>query len=184
MINRRVFARIAVFGLVAAAAAVVLVAKSNSLTVKLRDDCNPKTFNAALGNGACVGHGETTFAEFNAEFAEDHRVDDWEMSPDSASVQTGATVQVSNRGGETHTFTKVAHFGGGFVPQLNGNMVARPECAQAPGVPQPPGPGNIFVPSGATVNGPTAGGVNLPSGQITKFQCCIHPWMRIEIAAR
>ena len=46
MINRRLIARITV-GLVPVAAAVVLFADSNSLSVKIRDDCDPVTFTAA-----------------------------------------------------------------------------------------------------------------------------------------
>jgi hypothetical protein len=179
MINRRLIARISV-GLVPVAA-VVLVA-AGSLTVKIRDDCNPKTFNAALGPGSCVGNGETTFLEFQREFLEDNKVDDWEYSPDHSTVQTGATVKVQNRGGETHTFTKVAEFGGGFVPQLNGKMEPRPECLQM--LTALPSPSAAFVPAGTTMNGPTAGSADLPAGKTTRFQCCIHPWMRTEITAK
>ncbi len=42
-------------------------------------------------------------------------------------------------------------------------------------VPQPPGPNNIFLPAGTTMNGPHVG----EDG--AKFQCCIHPWMRITV---
>jgi hypothetical protein len=34
---------------------------------RLLDDCEPTTFNAVLGDGACVGNGHTTFAEFIEE---------------------------------------------------------------------------------------------------------------------
>jgi hypothetical protein len=36
------------------------------------------------------------------------------------SNSAGQTVRVTNAGGEGHTFTEVAAFGGGFVPFLNG----------------------------------------------------------------
>jgi hypothetical protein len=187
MMNRRLFVRITV-GLVPVAAAVVLFADSNMLTVKIRDDCDPKTFNLALGPGACVGKGETTFTQFNAEFAKEGQVDDWAYSTDHATVDIGATVKLQSRGGETHTFTRVAEFGGGFIPPLNVTpkgtvLAARPECAQAPGVPQPPSLVNNFVPAGMTITGPTAG-VDFPAGKTTKFQCCIHPWMRTEIEVK
>jgi hypothetical protein len=42
-------------------------------------------------------------------------------------------------------------------------------------VPQPPGPNNIFLPAGTTMNGPHVG----EDG--AKLQCCIHPWMRITV---
>jgi len=38
-----------------------------------------------------------------------------------------------------------------------------------------PGPNNIFLPAGTTMNGPHVG----EDG--AKFQCCIHPWMRITV---
>jgi plastocyanin len=166
-------------GMIPVAAAVALIAASNSLTVKMRDDCDPATFNAAVGPGTCVGNGDTTFQEFTAELAKEGQVGDWRLNPDRTKVDPGTTITLNNRGGETHTFTRVAEFGGGFIPQLNGNLTPRPECAQAPGVPQPPGPNNIFVPSGMTMAGPT-----LTTGGTVKFQCCIHPWMHSEITVK
>jgi hypothetical protein len=142
------------------------------------------TFNAALGPGACVGNGEMTFQEFNAEFMEDKKVDEWEYSPDESSVPTGVTVKLQNRGGETHTFTKVAEFGGGFVLQLNGTKQPRPECLQMVAPAFIPSPSAAFVRAGVTINGPTAGSADLPAGKTTRFQCCIHPWMRTEITAK
>ncbi len=64
-------------------------------------------------------------------------------------------------GGELHTFTKVATFGGGFIPplnQLSGNPVPAPECLQ------PENATNIFVEAGTTDAGPTAGSAELPVG--------------------
>ncbi len=89
---------------------------------------------------------------------------------------------LKNLGGETHTFTRVRKFGGGFVAPLNaasGNPVPAPECAQMVNgnlMPQPPSANNIFLAAGATANGP-----QLSEGETVRFQCCIHPWMRITI---
>jgi hypothetical protein len=66
----------------------------------------------------------------------------------------------------------VAQFGGGFVPDLNGisgNPVPAPECLNFGSI--------VFIPAGATEPGPTAGTSELPVGT-SRFQCCIHPWMR------
>src|SRR5262249_3237066 len=103
----------------------------------------------------------------------------------------GKTLNLGNTGGETHTFTKVAKFGGGFIIPLNelsGNPVPRPECTTGAVVvanlilqAQPAGPANIFVGAGEEEEGPTAGGPILPAGQTVKFQCCLHPWMRTEL---
>ena len=54
-----------------------------------------------------------------------------------------------------------------------------PECAVAEGIPQPPGPNNVFVPAGATVTGPA-----VTSRRTVKFQCCIHPWMKAEVTGK
>jgi hypothetical protein len=78
-----------------------------------------------------------------------------------------------NRGGETHSFTKVANFGGGQVDVLNalsGNTKLAPEC---------------FLPSvGPTFIGP---GQDLKVDGVAggdKYQCCIHPWMRTTVRKR
>jgi plastocyanin len=95
-------------------------------------------------------------------------------------VDRGTAITVENRGGETHTFTRVAQFGGGFIDLLNDpNVPVAPECAQAPGVPQPPGPDNLFVPAGGSAVTPA-----LTKRGTVRFQCCIHPWMHSEVTVK
>ncbi len=147
--------------------------------IRLLDDCEPTTFNAALGDGACVGNGHTTFAEFIEELQETQDAHKWRNQPSQMHVNVGRPTLIENRGGETHTFTPVADFGGGFVDQLNGisgNPVPAPECLNLGAI--------VFIPAGGIEEGPTAGSPELPVGS-HKFQCCIHPWMRtvIEVAA-
>jgi hypothetical protein len=145
--------------------------------IRLLDDCEPTTFNAVLGDGACVGNGHTTFDEFIAELAATQDAHKWRNQPSNMHLNVGRETLIENRGGETHTFTPVAEFGGGFIPGLNGisgNPVPAPECLNL---------GQItFIPAGAVAAGPTAG-LDLAVGT-HKFQCCIHPWMRtvIEVA--
>jgi hypothetical protein len=132
--------------------------------LRIRDDCDPATFNAALGPGACKGNGDTTLAKFRAELAEEGSVGAWRFNPDKEfTIDFGRTLTLESRAGETHTFTKVANFGGGFVAGLNaasGNPVPAPECAvvNADGTlsPQPASAANVFVLAGTTVSGPTA----------------------------
>jgi plastocyanin len=169
--------------------AVVAAAPANAGStreVRMRDDCEPVSFNAALGPGACIINGSTTFDEFNEELAERRSVGAWKFNPDRHDVDRGERVLVVNRGGETHTFTKVAAFGGGFVPVLNelsGNPVPAPECAavlpDGTLVPQPAGPTNMFVPglSSAPLTAALGAGTN-------HYQCCIHPWMRSDLTRR
>ena len=74
-------------------------------------------------------------------------------------------------------------FGGGFVAPLNtasGNPTPAPECAQMVNgalAPQAPGPDNLFLAPGAT------GSVQVSRrGDLTRYQCCIHPWMRMVVS--
>lgn len=143
--------------------------------IRLYDDCDPATFNAVLGDGACIGNGHTTFDEFIAELEETQDAHAWRNQPNDMKVVVGKATIIENRGGEVHTFTPVANFGGGFVPDLNGisgNPVPAPECLNFAAM--------IFIPAGGTEEGPTAGSADLPVGS-HRFQCCIHPWMRTII---
>ena len=178
MSSRRLYA-CAVAAILAVASIGVVVA-NDSLRIRQRDDCDPATFNAAVGDGTCIGGGDTTFDDFLAEFQQTGSVEKWRFNNDHAGVDRGTAITVENRGGETHTFTKVAKFGGGFIDLLNDpNVPVAPECAQAPGVPQPPGPDNLFVPAGGSAVTPA-----LTKRGTVRFQCCIHPWMRSVVTVK
>lgn len=143
--------------------------------IRMYDDCEPTTFNAVLGEGTCIGNGHTTFDEFIAELEETQDVHKWRNQPSAMQLNVGRPTIIENRGGEVHTFTPVAAFGGGFIPDLNGisgNPVPAPECLNFGSI--------VFIPAGATEDGPTAGSSELPVGT-HRFQCCIHPWMRTVI---
>lgn len=147
--------------------------------IRMYDDCEPTSFNAVLGDGSCIGNGHTTFDEFIAELEETQDVHKWRNQPSQMQLNVGRPTIIENRGGEVHTFTPVAAFGGGFIPDLNGisgNPVPAPECLNFGTM--------VFIPAGATEEGPTAGSSDLPVGT-HRFQCCIHPWMRtvIEVAS-
>lgn len=168
-----VFAVIAVLSLSGGVGAV-----QGDKKIRLLDDCEPTTFNAVLGEGTCIGNGHTTFAEFIEELEETQDVHKWRNQPSSMHVNVGRPTLIENRGGEAHTFTPVAAFGGGFVPELNGisgNPVPAPECLNFGAI--------TFIPAGGVEEGPTAGSSEMPVG-ISRFQCCIHPWMRtvVEVA--
>ena len=180
--KRRINLRTMVWTAVAAIALLSLTAGADAVQgdkkVRLYDDCEPTSFNAALGDGACVGNGHTTFDEFIAELAATQDAHKWRNQPTAMLLNVGRPTFIENRGGETHTFTPVANFGGGFVNELNGisgNPVPAPECLNFGTM--------VFIPAGGTEEGPTAGSSDLPVGS-HKFQCCIHPWMRtvVEVA--
>ncbi len=151
---------------------------SSREVVEITDDCDPATFNAAVGPGTCVGNGETTFSQFIAELQATQVAEDWAFDPDKLKIEVGTSLTVDNTGGETHTFTKVTSFGGGFVAilnQLSGNTTP---AVLAPGV----NLGTTFVPAGASVP-LSALGESLSPGK-NLFQCFIHPWMRTTITVK
>jgi hypothetical protein len=160
--------------------------KTSQVTVHLWDYCDPGTFNAALGSGTCnrdTATGAITVTGFLAEVTSDKSAGAWRFSPaeiDARHEKVALTLQ--NVGGETHTFTRVKKFGGGFVDALNqasGNPVPAPECAQMVNgalAPQPAGPDNLFILPGGTATASTP-----RREDATRYQCCIHPWMRLIV---
>jgi plastocyanin len=180
--------RIVRVGILSSAAFTMLLVTSASTRsereVRLRDDCDPASFNANRP-GTCVINGSTTLEEFNRELAEDGEVGSWKFNPDDFHVDRGEAIVLVNRGGVTHTFTKVRQFGGGFVARLNElsrNPRPAPECAtvQPDGtlVATPPNATNIVVAGQKRAAGPRLG------GGVHRFQCCIHPWMRSTMEVR
>ncbi|HTM02755.1 MAG TPA: hypothetical protein VL173_04560 [Vicinamibacterales bacterium] len=145
------------------------VGRTTAVRVDMQDACDPDTFNAVLGPGGCTRTGGMTFDQFSATLTKLGFVGPWHFAPNTANVQADTAFLALNQGGETHTFTEVAQFGGGIVPSLNdaaGVPTIAPECAALE-------PDDFVRPGGTyteTVN--TTGTV--------RFQCCIHPWMRLE----
>lgn len=161
--------------------------KTSQATIDIRDYCDPDSFNAAVGPGTCVrdtSTGAINFAGFVAELGADRSVGAWRFAPEQIRISEGATLELHNLGGETHTFTEVKRFGGGFVDFLNapsGNLTPAPECAQMVNgalIPQPPSDENVFVPAGGGAT------VHLDHEVVKRYQCCIHPWMRLIISPK
>jgi hypothetical protein len=151
---------------------------------RFRDNCDPATFNAVIGPGTCVGSGDTTFQKFIQELTEDRSVGAWRINPDETGLDSGDHTLLVSRGGELHTFTKVEKFGGGIVPGLNilaGVPEVAPECQNLNPAAATPGSTPVFP--GSAVPGTTAGTAGLPVGK-TRFQCCIHPWMRTTVEVK
>jgi len=138
-----------------------------------RDDCDPRDPGWAPTGGCLLKRGDVSFAEFGAELSSPlslsvvgHQA--WRMDP-SYLETVGAAVRVRNEGGRTHTFTRVAQFGGGKVPNpgLNKGLTTAPEC-----------PASVDIPPGGSMSLPTLAPGNY------HFQCCIHPWMRALIKVK
>ena len=145
------------------------------LTITLDDQCEPTSFNQALGAGTCTRNaGGITFGHFIALLEQTGSVGAWRIAPAMLTVAEGTTLPVLNTGGEEHTFTEVEEFGGGIVDQLNtlsGNTDVAPECMNLTGA--------DFLSPGQSITEDFDEG-----GETEKYQCCIHPWMRQVIRVR
>ena len=149
--------------------------------VRMTDDCDTASFNAAVGPGTCTGDGDTTFQDFAEQLGENglkpnESADDWEFKPGDFHIDHGDRLLVVNQGGEFHTFTKVAEFGPGCVPPVNKLLGLRgasiEECKD------PRLFGTTGVPAGGTL---TVSGLK-PGTH--KFECLIHPWMQAVLEVR
>jgi hypothetical protein len=109
----------------------------------------------------------------------------WRFNSDDVKVKPGQPVSVRlGRGGEFHTFTKVAQFGPGCIPELNvpifGAPDPAPECApiDTPGGPVPAPFVSDGIPTDRTA-------VQIPAAKLTRganlFECMIHPWMHAKV---
>ena len=139
------------------------------------DECDPTTFNAALGPDFCknVTLGAfTTLSKLFEEAASGTPDPNWDFEPDGVEMDQGTILSVVDQGGEPHTFTEVAHFGGGFIPGLNDGEDTVPECAG--------GFSKVAVARTRILQGSHVEITNLKKGK-HHFQCCIHPWMRVNV---
>jgi hypothetical protein len=150
---------------------------SGGRSIAMRDDCDPNDPGWDALGGCALRRGDVTVAEFREELTSPHALavighQAWRNDPPYLKIEEGQTVRVRNRGGRDHTFTKVEEFGGGFIPdpELNFGLVQAPEC-------DPP-PATVVVPPGGSIR------VSGLSEGNSRFQCCIHPWMRALIKVK
>ena len=141
------------------------------------DACDPLTFNGAFGDGTCVKEGHVTLDNFISQLQDTHVANGWSFTPAQLTARFGVDLLGNNIGGETHTFTPVKAFGGGFFEPLNvltGNLVPAPECLTLDE--------DDKVAAGAkyTIEKEELAEVVDASG-IARVQCCIHPWMRATV---
>ncbi len=143
------------------------------------DECDPTTFNAALGSDFCKNISLGAFTRFNDLFAEaaaGNPDPKWDFEPDTLTIKQGSVLSVVDQGGEPHTFTEVKEFGGGFVPGLNSpGQETVPECSG--------GFSNIAVARTRILQGSQLNTASLSKGE-HHFQCCIHPWMRTTVTVK
>ena len=138
--------------------------------IEVRDDCDSTDPGWTPTGGCTLKGGAVNLAEFNllrfSPLSSGSPVGHpaWRMDPTYVRIDPNDTLRVANTGGRRHTFTEVANFGGGIVPPLNGTLLPAPECASA----------SPLAPGAKTEVGALAVGDH-------RFQCCIHPWMRILV---
>ena len=140
----------------------------------MMDACDPATFNETIGPGTCIERqAGVSLSQFTADLMRTQKAGSWQFAPLETAAGVGEKLLAVNRGGEAHTFTRVAAFGGGIVPLLNDlsdNPVPAPECLALDA--------DDFVRPSGTYEATVAE----PGTQ--QFQCCIHPWMRITVRAQ
>lgn len=164
---------------VADATAVSHIMKaSGDVIVSLMDACDPDTFNApppaGVGPGTCVRNGGVTFQNFIEQLMRFGSIGAWHMAPPNSNLLVGQHFLAVNHGGEVHTFTEVKDFGGGIVPALN-DLAHTPHVAPECLALDP----DDFVKPGASYQSDTE-----EEAGDEKYQCCIHPWMRLEAHIR
>jgi hypothetical protein len=169
--RRKAGAAAAVVSVVALVAAAVAWAGPGGRQVQILDTCDGPSFNAAIGPGTCIRNGGLSFEHFSGALSRGG-APSWRFSPGEMKLEASGTITATNRGGEFHTFTPVAAFGGGCVPELNGplGLTPVPECGIA----------GIFAttgvePGSSLTTGPLAAGTQ-------RFICLIHPWMRTTVS--
>lgn len=150
---------------------------SGPASVAMRDDCDPSDPGWNPLGGCFQARGSVTAQEFGIELSSPlgptavigHP--SWRNDPAYTVISTRQSLIVRNAGGRPHTFTKVANFGGGKIPNpaLNKGLVTAPEC---------PTSEDIAAGGRTEVSGLEAGN--------HRFQCCLHPWMRaiVEVKAK
>ena len=152
---------------------------ANTAQIIALDECDPATFNAALGPDFCKNitlGAFTTLSNLFAKAVAGTPDPGWDFEPDTVKIKEGTTLSVVDQGGEPHTFTEVAHFGGGFIPGLNApGEDTVPECVG--------GFSNIAVARTRILQGSSVQISNLSKGE-HYFQCCIHPWMREKVVVK
>ena len=178
MRGRHVVAVCAALAIGALTMAAIAWGGASSRQVQMLDNCDGPSFNEVIGPGTCARNGGLTFDKFVA-LLEKGAVESWRFSPEKLSIDAGGTITAVNRGGEDHTFSDVAEFGGGCIQDVNDlvGLDPVPECAGFPG---PPGIGffvsTLAAPGDSVTTAPLTTGTH-------KFLCLIHPWMRATVTA-
>lgn len=155
---------------VAAASKASLDTRGTVRPIQILDACDPASFDAVFGVGTCVRPGGRNLLDFIGEVTAKGEAGAWRFAPGNIEARVGQTLLAHNDGGEVHTFTEVAQFGGGINPILNTlshNETVAPECNTS-----------VQIAAGASQTD------DLDEEGTELYQCCIHPWMRTTVTVR
>jgi plastocyanin len=172
MQRRSVFSALATAMVLALTMASATMGAASHRMVVIHDNCDGPSFNAVLGDGACERPSGMTFERFGELLARGG-AQSWRFSPERIALGDGGSVTAINRGGETHTFSRVAAFGGGCVPPI----------FTALGVAPNPAADCATLPTTLIAPGETRNTGALDTGTYL-YQCLIHPWQRTTINVR
>lgn len=135
--------------------------------VSMMDACDGPSFAAQNPPIPCTRNGGVSFNDLIAQLIDHGSAGAWHNAPSMMDAKVGLTLTAVNNGGEVHSFTRVAKFGGGVVPEINAllHLTPAPECLAE----------TNFVPPGG------ADSDDIVRPGITLYQCCIHPWMQTVV---
>jgi hypothetical protein len=136
-------------------------------TVNMMDACDGPSFTQA--GIFCARNQGVTLSSLFTQVAAQGFAGAWHNAPSQMDATVGLTISAVNKGGEFHTFTKVAKFGGGIIDQFNTvlHLTPAPECLELSD--------NDFIAPGGTDHD------DVVHSGTTLYQCCIHPWMKTVV---
>ena len=160
---------------------------SNNAAIALMDNCDAASFPPGLcvqvTHRSDVGIAEFLSVLYSPLYKNIVGHPSWRFEPSYLDIREGQTLRIDNKGADSHTFTEVANFGGGFVPGLNGAAdPSFPPNLPPPGTtPLVPAPECVSPAIFSTILAPGQGSAIKPGKGTRKYQCCIHPWMRAVV---
>lgn len=184
------FLAIATVGL--ALAVIPATAAASYVDIEVQDRCDPVTFDAVLGPGACSrpagdGGGIVTVDEFVARLQRKHEHEAWRFKGKKVTIKQGQSLDIAmTRGGERHTVTEVSSFGLGCIANINALVFPGQDPTAFPAVCDDPltfMPG-VSVPGGNAIDpGESFSYTGVTKG-VHRYMCMIHPWMKTTVKVK
>jgi hypothetical protein len=182
-VGTRFTLRRTVAALAVGAAALVLTAPVASAApsppklMRLLDQCDKPSFDAAIPNLCTRTAGSVSFQRFSDDLLKGGN-QQWWINNRAETITAGGALHVVNEGGILHTFTEVKTFGSGVVPPFN---VA---VDNAPTAVKPDGSVVTFDDIGPDGVAPGTSRDVTPTKGVHRYQCIFHPWMRTVVTVQ